>query len=355
MNHFVMAAAGVRIRTGFSSERPLIYTALFAFSLVMSLGCRSDGSKTGGPGQAASGLDHEVAGQRVLFDHGRRRQSASTEHADQYDLIVNGIKDERDLSRQVALVEEMVASGVDAIVIAPADSKALVPALAAGQASRRRRRQHRQSTGRRSASAEKASRFPSSVPTIKRGRRRSATILAAKLDARATRSRSWKEFARPSTVSSGDAGFEEAMKDAGIDSRRQPVGRMGNEQGQHDRLVDAERTSGNQGDPGRQRQHGAGRGRGGQDRPVGAAKSRSSASTTSRPFNRRSAKAKFLATADQHGDQLAVFGIEAALKMLDDPTPHVEDVETPVDLVTARDTSHRMISHTTLRLLTSAD
>ena len=47
------------------------------------------------------------------------------EHSDQYDLIVNGIKDERDLSRQVALVEEMVASGVDAIVIAPADSKAL--------------------------------------------------------------------------------------------------------------------------------------------------------------------------------------------------------------------------------------
>ncbi|MEM0925267.1 MAG: sugar ABC transporter substrate-binding protein [Planctomycetota bacterium] len=51
------------------------------------------------------------------------------ENSDTYDLVVNGIKDERDLSRQVALVEEMVASGVDAIVIAPADSKALVPAL----------------------------------------------------------------------------------------------------------------------------------------------------------------------------------------------------------------------------------
>ena len=51
------------------------------------------------------------------------------EHADQYELVVNGIKDERDLSRQVALVEEMVAGGADAIVIAPADSQALVPAL----------------------------------------------------------------------------------------------------------------------------------------------------------------------------------------------------------------------------------
>lgn len=46
-----------------------------------------------------------------------------------YQLVVNGIKDERDISRQVALVQEMVASGVDAIVIAPADSQALIPAL----------------------------------------------------------------------------------------------------------------------------------------------------------------------------------------------------------------------------------
>ncbi|MCA9159605.1 MAG: substrate-binding domain-containing protein, partial [Planctomycetales bacterium] len=51
------------------------------------------------------------------------------QHADEYDLIVNGIKDERDISRQVALVQEMVANGVDAIVIAPADSQALIPAL----------------------------------------------------------------------------------------------------------------------------------------------------------------------------------------------------------------------------------
>jgi ribose transport system substrate-binding protein len=44
---------------------------------------------------------------------------------------------------------------------------------------------------------------------------------------------------------------------------------------------------------------------------------------------------KILATADQHGDQLAVYGIEAALKLVADPSAPVEDVETPVDLVTA--------------------
>jgi ribose transport system substrate-binding protein len=50
-------------------------------------------------------------------------------HADRYDLIVNGIKNETDLGQQVNLVEQMIARGVDAIVIAPADSKALVPVL----------------------------------------------------------------------------------------------------------------------------------------------------------------------------------------------------------------------------------
>ena len=52
------------------------------------------------------------------------------QHQDDYELIVNGIKNESDLAQQVALVDQMIGVGVDAIVIAPADSKALVPALA---------------------------------------------------------------------------------------------------------------------------------------------------------------------------------------------------------------------------------
>jgi len=48
---------------------------------------------------------------------------------DRYELIVNGLKDESDLTQQVALIEQMTARGVDIIVIAPADSKALIPAI----------------------------------------------------------------------------------------------------------------------------------------------------------------------------------------------------------------------------------
>jgi len=49
------------------------------------------------------------------------------EHEDEYELTVVGIKDEQDVARQVDYVELKIAQGVDAIVIAPADSKALVP------------------------------------------------------------------------------------------------------------------------------------------------------------------------------------------------------------------------------------
>jgi ribose transport system substrate-binding protein len=44
---------------------------------------------------------------------------------------------------------------------------------------------------------------------------------------------------------------------------------------------------------------------------------------------------KMLATADQHGDQLAVFGIEYAMKLIQDPNTKLEDRETPIDLITA--------------------
>ena len=49
------------------------------------------------------------------------------ENADAYELNCNGIKDEQDVNRQIEIVNQMIAKRVDAIVIAPADSKALIP------------------------------------------------------------------------------------------------------------------------------------------------------------------------------------------------------------------------------------
>jgi ribose transport system substrate-binding protein len=53
----------------------------------------------------------------------RKHQTA---HLDEYSLIANGIKDEQDVAKQIDLVEQMITQHVDAIVIAPADSKSLV-------------------------------------------------------------------------------------------------------------------------------------------------------------------------------------------------------------------------------------
>lgn len=48
---------------------------------------------------------------------------------EKFNLIANGIKDESDTANQIRIVEQMIVSKVNALVIAPADSKALVPVI----------------------------------------------------------------------------------------------------------------------------------------------------------------------------------------------------------------------------------
>jgi ribose transport system substrate-binding protein len=51
------------------------------------------------------------------------------EHSADFDLISNGIKDESDTAAQIAIVNQMIVQKVNALVIAPADSKALVAVI----------------------------------------------------------------------------------------------------------------------------------------------------------------------------------------------------------------------------------
>ena len=53
------------------------------------------------------------------------------QHAERYTLVAHGIRNETDVAAQIRIVEQMVADKVDALVISPADSKALVPAIQA--------------------------------------------------------------------------------------------------------------------------------------------------------------------------------------------------------------------------------
>jgi ribose transport system substrate-binding protein len=254
------------------------------------------------------------------------------EHADRYELISNGIKDESDLSRQVAIVDEMVAAGVDAIVIAPADSKALVPAL------RKARKaglvvvniDNRLDT---EVLQTEGVAIPFVGPDNKAGAKEVGRFLASKL----TKGDKVAVLEGKTTAFNGvqrRLGFEEAMKEAGIEivssqsadwetSKANTIAASMLSEHPEIKAILAANDS----------------------MALGAVAAVKSAGKTGQvaivgfdniPAVRKLVReGKVLATADQHGDQLAVFGIETALKILDHSNATPEDVETPVDLITA--------------------
>lgn len=254
------------------------------------------------------------------------------DHSDQYELIVNGIKDERDLSRQVALVEEMVANGVGAIVIAPADSKALVPVL-------RRAKQagvvviNIDNQLDQAVLEQESITIPFVGPDNLAGARKVGEYLAEKL-AGENRKVGILEGIRTSfNAQQRLMGFQLAMKNAGIEivdsqsaewemSKANTIASsMLSEHPEITAILAANDSMA----------LGA----------IAAVKSAGRAGDVQIVgFDNITAvrdaigEGKVLATADQHGGDLAVFGIEAALGQLAGEGS-TGDVETPVDLITA--------------------
>jgi len=103
---------------------------LAVFGALLISGCGQEEAPATNAGEAAKpriaviikSLANEFF---VTMAAGTRQHHA--ENSDIYELILNGIKDEAALTEQVALVEQMIALQVDVIVLAPADSKALIP------------------------------------------------------------------------------------------------------------------------------------------------------------------------------------------------------------------------------------
>ena len=114
-----------------SLSRAVALVALPIIALAV-LACSSE--KTDGDSAAAArpkvALIMKSLANEFFVTMAAAAEDHQEQHSDKYELIVNGIKNESDLAQQVALVDQMIGVGVDAIVIAPADSKALVPALA---------------------------------------------------------------------------------------------------------------------------------------------------------------------------------------------------------------------------------
>ena len=263
----------------------------------------------------------------TMADGAKKHQAA---HAAEYDLIVNGIKNETDLAEQANLVEQMIAQQVSAIVIAPADSKAMITVL-------KRAKEagilviNIDNKLDADALAQAGLKAPFVGPDNRAGARKVGGALAARL-------KSGDDVAIiagvPTAFNSQQRvlGFEDAMKAAhlnivGTQSGEWEMDKANNVAAallsEHPTVKAILCANDNM--------------------ALGAAAAVQAAGRTGQVllagFDNISAihpllqNGTVVATADQHGDQLAVFGIEAALRILKGEAAPA-DQTTPVDLVT---------------------
>jgi ribose transport system substrate-binding protein len=304
-----------------------------ASALLFGSGCGRSEKSSSGP--ASGGKPRIALVMKSLANEffstmadGAKKHQASNSAS--YDLIVNGIKNETDLSEQVNLVEQMIAQQVNAIVIAPADSKALVTVL-----------RHAKEAGvlvvniDNKLDTDVLKQAGLSVPFVGPDNREGAKKVGEALAKKLNPNDEVAIIEGIPTAFNGQQrrlGFEDAMKAAGMkivsvqsgfwemEKANAVASAMLSEQPQLKAILCAN-----------------------DNMALGAVAAVQSAGKTGSVlvvgFDNISAikpmldKGQVVATADQHADQLAVFGIEAALKILKGDAPPA-DQTTAVDLVT---------------------
>ena len=103
---------------------------IFLVSIFLLPGCIGNDSETLPSESPRIALVMKSLANEFFVNMADAAQIHQSENSQQYSLIINGIRNESDITQQVSIIDQMIAAQVDAIVIAPADSKALVPALA---------------------------------------------------------------------------------------------------------------------------------------------------------------------------------------------------------------------------------
>jgi len=326
------AVSSMRTMRGRHAEKLITLILLLCFLGFVHLGCNKAEDKatatSSGEKPRIALVMKSLANEffSTMADGARKHQAAKGN----YELIVNGIKNETDLGEQVNLVEQMIAGGVNAIVIAPADSKALVTVL------------KRAKDGGilvvnidNKLDADVLKEAGLSVPFVGPDNRAGAKKVG---EALAKQLKSGDQVAIIEgipTAFNGQQrrkGFEDAMNAAGM---KIVATQSGNWEMEKANTIAAAMLS---------------------EHPdikailcandnmaLGAVAAIASAGKTGKVlvvgFDNISAarglleQGKIVATADQHADQLAVFGIEAALKILKSEAPPA-DQTTAVDLIT---------------------
>jgi len=253
------------------------------------------------------------------------------QHSGEFDLISNGIKNETDVSAQINLVDQMIAQRVDAIVIAPADSKALIPICKKANNAGIVVVNIDNKFDTKALEQEKV-KFPFVGPNNRTGAEKVGDYLGKDLKP-GDKVAIVEGIPGAFNAIQRKAGFEDAAKKYKLDVVTSQSGQW--ETGTANKVaagiitqypdlvafmcsndnmalgvVAALRSAGKEG----------------KIKVVG--------------FDNISAvqelikEGKILATADQHADQLAVFGIQYALEALKTHKMPTEDKETPVDLIT---------------------
>lgn len=300
------------------------------FASVALLSCKP----AGGPPSSHSGKPRVALVMKSLANEffqtmaeGAKKHHAA--HAADYELLVNGIKNETDLAEQVGLVDQMVSQGVQAIVIAPADSKALVTVLKRAKAA-----------GvlviniDNKLDADTLKQAGLSIPFVGPDNHAGAKAVGEMLAKKLKVGDEVAIIEGVTTAFNGQqrkAGFEDAMNTAGMKVVTSQSGQWEMEKAN---AVAAGILSAN---PNVKALLCAN-----DNMALGAAAAVQSAGKTGQvqiigfdniaALKPLLADGRVLATCDQHGDQLAVFGIEAALKILKDKTLPA-DQQTSVDVV----------------------
>lgn len=261
---------------------------------------------------------------KTMEDGARAHQEANS---DEYELICNGIKDEQDVNRQIEIVNQMIARQVEAIVIAPADSKALIPAC-------------RKAMDKGIVVVNIDNKFdddtldqegvdiPFVGPNNRKGARMAGECVAERLE---PGDKVAIIEGRPGAFNAiqRERGFRDAMTDAGMvvatsqsaywetDRAYDLVGQIYNRFGDELEAVLCANDS----------------------MALGAANALEGKDVLIAGFDNIRAvqelirQGRIVCTVDQHADRIAVNGIEYALEILETDTAP-EDKETPVDLVT---------------------
>lgn len=319
-------------------RRALLFSLVFCVFLVVGCGNRAGspdaGAETNSERPRIALIMKSLANEFFLtMEEGARTHQS--ENADTYALIAEGIKDELDVNRQIQLVEQMMSRQVHAIVIAPADSKSLIPvchrAMDAGIVV-----VNIDNKFDDDVLADRGIKIPFVGPNNRTG----AYLAGAYLAERLAKDDPVAIIEGVPSAYNGiqrRLGFEDAMKEGGMKIVASQVGDW--EMAKANRVASAIIT---------EQPELKGMLCSNDSMALGAVAALRAAGKLDQVkvvgFDNISAaqellaKGELLATVDQHADQLAVYGIEFALKMLQSGEAP-SDQETPVDLITMKTAS----------------